>query len=617
MTTVGKKTQEKWVKMVNAMPPRVVPCLLGAGTFVMVIAVLAATCFNGQYDLRSKWLKLQLGPRRTLHILAIVCAVFSVFSALWAFLALYFNCAKRDRHGVEIVLWLFTYAFFFVTAMTQIVGLVFSRWGDQRVPYQYNLLVDDDFQRYWQLYVNVGRDPLPGYFMNDGIPWHLFPHFPRLDLYAYMQPYYVPEDGSDAMTYAEVTSCAINFSALVESGRFSIASPCSFTVFGQDNVVCCNDWTFELLMDYWCDEHQKYQTELDYASFHDPKLVQERQAVQQRGNITLNSPDMFFQNNRLLLGVEIVAFLVSLVSVIVDITWRRTDAKIKRRTERLLARQRSRQDRYAAIGSDSRKGRPPDTLMVGGHRQESDYYSDDMALSSTRPGVKPPKSSSSESTSESILTPRRVGVILPSAPSQPPPSPESSSAGLSGDSGQDYSSYEAPAPKSRPRGSSSSSESSSAERPIKVVVAPVSALAPASSASSSSHSSSSDSESTSPPPNFGRPVPAKPTSKGRAPEPSSSEEELSSESPKFAPPRRAPDVAPPRQESSSESPSSSGPPRVQPRAVKPESSSDQSPSDESSSGPPEVMPPLSMPSDYDYSQVSFSAATGEPSDSAD
>jgi thiaminase len=75
---------------------------------------------------------------------------------------------------------------------------------------------------------------------------------------------------------------------------------------------------------YRCEEVERVKDDEEFAKEHvsDWVAVEKRLALRRRRPITIESMGAFHQNNQLLIGIQVVAFVVSCPSVWLDITLR-------------------------------------------------------------------------------------------------------------------------------------------------------------------------------------------------------------------------------------------------------------------------------------------------------
>jgi hypothetical protein len=329
---------------------------LGAGAFVLVIGELAGCVFSAAWRSHNNWWSLQLGRHYTeLYRIAAVTVAFSVASIVFVAVGVVVNICFPDKKHVELVFWLFGYLFFFVALICEGVSIDYTKYGNAPVLSQLNLLKKATFYDYYLRYVEPpGNDvvPLPPAqspykkwskvrptdvlldtefqflegFVKQGDKETVARIYRRTDLSAYMQPFYslVPE--SDP-ALDRCVSCAINWSAALEKGAFSGANPCDWD-FGKvptADHMCIGGWTPKLLQEYWCDQYTEAKGDDDCDIAHpdadDWTCVKER-AVRERAWVTQYSLAAMYQNNQLLIGIQIVGFVFSCVAVWLDMLFR-------------------------------------------------------------------------------------------------------------------------------------------------------------------------------------------------------------------------------------------------------------------------------------------------------
>jgi hypothetical protein len=338
---------------------------------------------------------------------------FGIFSTLFFIIGLLLAVFASRPSPCELAFWLFGYACWFIVIFTQGIGMSYSRFGDVPLPENYNILSHSEFMHYWQMYMNKGDWPLSGYHLAMGVPFTLFPSLPPVNLYAYNQPYFLPEDGTPTMKYAVIGSCAINWTKLIDSGRVRGANPCNFEVNDGDADDCIGDWSATALFDYWCEIHEEYVADLQYEHSHTVEEGENLRAVKQRLNVTLNSMSCYYQENLLFVALGACAFVLSLVGIIAS--WRTRQARYLREGHRKPCAQLQ------------TAGRTKHAAAPGPRAEEPVQLSED--------------SESDSESSRAVPAGRRIPT--PAAPRIAPRAPDEQSSGGSRSSGYDFASDEA------------------------------------------------------------------------------------------------------------------------------------------------------------------------------
>jgi hypothetical protein len=473
--------------------------------------------------------------------------VFGVLSFILVAIAIVINVRCPDKKRPEFLFWLLGYLFFFIALMCEGASIEYSKYGNTPVISVLNLRSNDiDFSNYYETYVgHSSESPAPGFkAWSRKAPTELLLEFPSFvdeaereavaeiyshtDIAAYMQQFYDGLEGKDP--YLDVcVSCAINWSEAQENGAIRGTNPCNWDLSRVSTArrMCIGDWTPELLQEYWCERYEEAKADLDCEKAHsdvDDWTCTKKRAVRERALVTQYSLGALHQNNRLLLGVQIVAFVVSCVAVFLDMLFR--DPKLgpygvppedkKAKTKPKEKKSKPTAESPAATPSETPppstegakpadvkpKAAPPLPPAPPAAKKESDsssYYSDSESSPGERPpeppkpvaGAKPRGSSSSLSSSSPAARP----IARPPPPIPKKPSSESSTSSSS-------SSSVAPPPPPAPappvpatRGSSSDYYSSSSEQktpPRPVLPPPPAPVVPRKASSSSDSSSTAD-----------------------------------------------------------------------------------------------------------------------------
>jgi hypothetical protein len=314
---------------------------LGAGALVLIISELAGCVFNGAWRTSNSWWSLQLGRHYTdLYRIAAVTVVFSLFSVILVAVAIVINVRFPDKKRIEFVFWLLGYLCFFITLMCEGASIDYTKYGNMPVVSHLNLLTDRDFNSYYRRYIGyLNTEPVsksgaevPYKEWSKVLPTHVLINsfldefvksedhatvdriYRRTDLSAYMQPFY-GKDGDKDPVPDECVSCAINWSTTLKNGAITGTNPCNwdFSKVPTANHMCIGGWTPQLLQEYWCERYTEAKADDDCDIAHsgadDWTCVKER-AVRERARVTQYSLAAMHQNNRLLIGVQIVAFVV-------------------------------------------------------------------------------------------------------------------------------------------------------------------------------------------------------------------------------------------------------------------------------------------------------------------
>lgn len=127
--------------------------VLGGATLLMVASLAGATGFNGKWDDDNKYLNNQYGRQRDIHNVAlgiIVCSLVSAIFFLIAGATVMICPASRAAHlGLYIV----AIIIFFGAAAAEILGLVWTWYGDTKIYSVYNYYDKDaDFKNYVDTY---------------------------------------------------------------------------------------------------------------------------------------------------------------------------------------------------------------------------------------------------------------------------------------------------------------------------------------------------------------------------------------------------------------------------------------------------------------------------------
>lgn len=127
--------------------------VLGGATLLMVASLAGATGFNGKWDDDNKYVNNQYGRQRDIHNVAlgiIVCSLVSAIFFLIAGATVMICPASRAAHlGLYIVAMII----FFGAAAAEILGLVWTWYGDTMIYSVYNYYDKDaDFKKYVDTY---------------------------------------------------------------------------------------------------------------------------------------------------------------------------------------------------------------------------------------------------------------------------------------------------------------------------------------------------------------------------------------------------------------------------------------------------------------------------------
>jgi hypothetical protein len=316
----------------------VVSYALGGATFVFVVGLFAGIFFDGEWDTHNKWKNKQYGTRRILHAIAGVVIAFALFSVLCIIVAVVFNVAFPHLKRVEFVLWICGFVFFFIAAMAEAAGINYTRYGDALVPTLNDFEKDKDFRTYIDKY---GRDsewhqwtglnsgypfPLPGLAVWIGQATELnvtrlTSVLTPLDWTAYVQRYARGnEDGGFDLAY--VTGCAFNWSKMAT--KFNGYDPCNYKFEDGDAEDCIGGRSGSDYGDSLSDTSTAQDETAKFTADHqdDPAAIEHRAALTQRRLETIDSLENFYQNNSLVLGLQVVAFVVAVIGVFLDMKWR-------------------------------------------------------------------------------------------------------------------------------------------------------------------------------------------------------------------------------------------------------------------------------------------------------
>ncbi|OHT10620.1 hypothetical protein TRFO_04107 [Tritrichomonas foetus] len=297
--------------------PHLIVFVFGGGAAVLTISLFGTVAVNGKFGDDNKFRKYNYGMDKKMGQLAVINVSCAMICGVFVCLAIGFNI-KHLPGCAQLVMWVLAYLMFLGTAISQMMSLSYSRFGDSIVPGFYNYYSNEDFKSYVDKNYNGlvnGPDgsvaeftwgPETGFVNLSGeiIPIVYPIHLPMTQFYVSFVHNY--------KTYS-VPSCVIDWNSSVFMG----ADPCNFQI---TETQCIGDWTGGHFRNYWCYEFRQNRS---HRQATENKTLAEKQkyyAKIQRQSISLDSYSAFYQLNATFLGLNICGIvIVSIALILINI----------------------------------------------------------------------------------------------------------------------------------------------------------------------------------------------------------------------------------------------------------------------------------------------------------
>jgi hypothetical protein len=293
-------------------------------------------------------MNLQLGHHHSVHNLAVSIVSTSVIGVVAVLAAMFFRLRLPDKRHIELILWLVSFIFALVAIILEGVGLELTKWGDRIIPSQYNHFTPgSDFERYVLSYTDarweadLGISVAVPNLLNERLNTTHVPDSHDLQFVAYMQPYARYREGV-GYEITRIASCAFNWTSLIDSAladtgspTFKDEDPCYFRMNKQDAMECIGQWDAVLFQRYWCALYR--EKDADRRWLEEGRSLDERQKRESRKRVADKAVDSlaaFYRHNTYMIAIMCISFVFSLVCVFLDMTWRKTKERPRRRAER-------------------------------------------------------------------------------------------------------------------------------------------------------------------------------------------------------------------------------------------------------------------------------------------
>ena len=130
--------------------------VLGGATLLMVAALAGATGFNGKWDDDNKYINRQYGRRGDIHKVALAMIICSLFAAVFFLISGAAVMLSPVSRRIHIGLYITSIVIFFGAAAAEILGLVWTQYGDVMLYSVYNYYDKDaDFKKYVDTYTKM------------------------------------------------------------------------------------------------------------------------------------------------------------------------------------------------------------------------------------------------------------------------------------------------------------------------------------------------------------------------------------------------------------------------------------------------------------------------------
>jgi hypothetical protein len=237
--------------------------------------------------------------------------------------------------------------FTFLVIILQGAACDYTVYGDSRVSSQYNYYADSpEFRSYVDTYTADAwaahgslSEPVPS-FVNQRLAESGWPsRVPAaVDWEQYMQPYTTVDEVGDAHVHA-ITPCFFNWTALLAAQKFFGADPCTYVFEDSDAVACIGAWSAKQFQAYWCWAYTTGPAEqLEWENAAD-RTEADRQKRSQAKEVSWEAVDSigaFYRHNTILLGLTVVSFIVTTVSLVIEFVLIKKEvpnAGVKKETE--------------------------------------------------------------------------------------------------------------------------------------------------------------------------------------------------------------------------------------------------------------------------------------------
>ena len=400
--------------------------VLGGATLLMVVALAGSTGFNGKWDDDNKFINRQYGRRGDIHKVALAIIICSLIAAVFFLLSGAAVMLSPVSRRIHIGLYITSIVIFFGAAAAEILGLVWTQYGDVRLYSVYNYYdKDDEFKKYVDTYTkmyteqysafvqyamktfspnmtvefctktsdilplldqekyktqiaqiklamgaqlwtlefckaetqkeenkefanhvivvmmsmmgvdaNILLDPEEAMTMNDAVPpgvneiLHLLAATKLapvnvtvptdIDWSNYMQPYYILQNGK--YVFRTIAPVAMNWTGMILDSTLISGDPCVYLFDNTYEWGSIGRWSAEEFKKAWCWNYRKQN--LDEEKWLNEKKRSEedilkRRAKKVREEQGSDSLTAFYEVNSILLGLQVAAFVVLFIALIV------------------------------------------------------------------------------------------------------------------------------------------------------------------------------------------------------------------------------------------------------------------------------------------------------------
>ena len=287
--------------------------MFGAGTCILGVSLVGTVAYNGKFGDDNKFRQYGYGLDWRLSQLTVATVSFSIFTLVFMAVAMglaILHCPSPSSG----VMWIITCISFLGVVLCQIFILQHSQYGDYMIPSKYSHYDEDEEYRNY-----VDRffpDLING--DNDSYGVIEFPELaPITDQNGTTRYYPVPRNLDMTQFYStfyyngyifHVPSCVINFSASSLVG----IDPCNYALV---SLGCIGEWDAEKFKNYWCYQYrQNMSIYQDLEKFDNDNERENYLAERHRDTIAVDSYYMFFEANCLFLGLNILGFLVTMIT---------------------------------------------------------------------------------------------------------------------------------------------------------------------------------------------------------------------------------------------------------------------------------------------------------------
>jgi hypothetical protein len=302
--------------------------LLGGGTSIYAVGLLGACAYNGLWDDDNYWRNYQLGRQFTIHQLAVSIIVLSIVSILCLLCALAVRFSSPDSRNFRLVSYIVSFVVALGVIGTQGYALWMTTYGDYHVSSEYDYYnSSSEFKEYYDKYGvpnpetfgSLDSPVLPDFdeLLEDQNFTFSIP-YKNLDWSEYFQEYantsQTPPNGS-----AKITPCVFNWGQLATTPmRFLGGDPCMFSIGDEDALACIGGWSGKNFQRFWCYASRKAQDEEKWREDRSFSDLQKRDARAKIGFQSVDSLSAFYRHNVYMVSILSAAFVISLVSVILD-----------------------------------------------------------------------------------------------------------------------------------------------------------------------------------------------------------------------------------------------------------------------------------------------------------